>query len=154
MKSVKTIERKQFLDNCYAIVFIILLMLLKQVFVGRLPAVIHADMPHDDLWVVKAAVYLLEGQWLGPYDQYTLIKGAFSAMVLAFARWTGASFIGLNTFLYSLACLAFVNAIKPLFRRNWPLYLIFVILLFNPLTYAAETWQKIYRNGKIGRAHV
>jgi hypothetical protein len=147
MDNIETRERRRLLENCWAAGFFILLILLKQAMVGRLPAVVYADSPHDDLWVVKAAESLLEGQWLGVYNQYTLIKGAFSAMVMAFARWTGATYIGLNTLLYSLACLTFVSAIRPLFRRSWPLYITFIVLLFNPLTYAAETWQRIYRNG-------
>src|SRR3954471_132435 len=41
--------------------------------------------PHDDMLFVKLGGYLAEGKWLGPYDQFTLMKGpgypAFLAIV-------------------------------------------------------------------------
>lgn len=44
-----------------------------------------------DGWMVRRAVYFLQGQWMGPYDQYMLIKGVFSPLLLAFSIGIGAT---------------------------------------------------------------
>lgn len=128
-------------------VFLGFLVLLRFALSSRLPSYILAGTPHDDGWVVGHALTIFKGEWLGPYDQYTLIKGAFSPLLMAFAARVGVTYSGLNTVLYCFACLVFVASIRPLVKRNWVLVLVFAVLLFNPLSYAMETGQRIYRNG-------
>lgn len=124
-----------------------LLIILRFMLSNRLPIYIIANSPHDDGWVVSRATYLLQGQWMGPYDQYTLIKGVFSPLLLAFSTGIGMTFQGLNTALYCFACLVFVTAIRPMIKRRWLLLVCFALLLFNPISYALETGQRVYRNG-------
>jgi len=113
----------------------------------RLPSYIKSNMPHDDGWLVSHAVHILKGDWLGPYDQYTLIKGAFSPMLMALSAKIGVSFSGFNSALYCLACVVFVVAIRPIIKNPWLQILLLSILLFNPIPYALETGQRVYRNG-------
>lgn len=124
-----------------------LLIVLRFILSSRLPAFINADSPHDDSWMVSRAIYFLRGQWMGPYDQYTLIKGVFSPLLLAFSVGSGLTFSALNTALYCFACLVFVLALCPLLKRRWTQLLCFVLLLFNPITFALHTGQRVYRSG-------
>ena len=124
-----------------------ILVLLRLALSNRLPAYILADMPHDDAWVVNRAMYILNQQWLGPYDQYTLIKGVFSPLLMAFSAYSGIAFGVLNTALYCAACLVFVVSIRSIIKNNWVQILCLGVLLFNPITYALETGQRVYRNG-------
>lgn len=124
-----------------------LLIFLRFSLSNRLPAYIIADSPHDDGWMVQRAAYLLQGAWMGPYDQYTLIKGVFSPLLMAFSVAIGVTFRGLNTALYCFSCLIFVIAVRPILKRRWTQLACFVMLLFNPITYALQTGQRIYRNG-------
>jgi hypothetical protein len=135
------------LQNCQALqVFIFgILILLRFILSSRLPSWLLPDAFHDDAWVVKHAAFILKGEWLGPYDQYTLIKGAFSPLLLAFSASIGVSFAGLNTFLYSFACIIFTVSIRPIIKNYWVLILFFALLLFNPIPYALHTGQRIYR---------
>jgi hypothetical protein len=123
-----------------------ILILLRFALSSRLPSYIIADSPHDDGWVVNHAMNILRGEWLGPYDEYTLIKGSFSPLLLAFSSGIGFSFSGLNTFLYSFACIVFIASIRPIIKNHWIQIFFFAVLLFNPITYALETGQRIYRN--------
>lgn len=93
------------------------LLVLRLALVERLPAYIVGNAPHDDLWMVQKASYILAGQWMGPYDQYTLIKGAFSPLFLAACRGLGLSFMETNTVLYCAASLIFVVALQPVLKK-------------------------------------
>lgn len=123
-----------------------ILILLRIILSSRLPAYILASMPHDDGWLVRQANFILMGNWLGPYDQFTLIKGPFSPLFMAFAAQIGVSFSSLNTWLYCVSCLVFVFAVRPIIKNQWLQVISFAVLLFNPITYALETGQRIYRN--------
>ena len=124
-----------------------ILLLIRLVLSSRLPSLILSDTPHDDAWVVTHALNILKGDWLGPYDQYTLIKGPFSSLLMAFSALIGVSFGGLNTVLYCLACAVFIESVRPIIKNQWLQVLCFAVLLFNPISYALETGQRIYRNG-------
>ncbi|MBB4116323.1 hypothetical protein FHT80_005696 [Rhizobium sp. BK226] len=123
------------------------LILLRFLLSSRLPSYILADMPHDDGWVVTRAQNILSGNWLGMYDQYTLIKGVFSPLLLALSASIGVTFSGLNTAMYCLACAVFVVAVRPVVKNQWLQLLLFAVLLFNPISYALDTGQRVYRNG-------
>lgn len=141
---------QKYQNNCnwrVSTVFVFgVLILLRIILSNRMPSYILSDMPHDDGWVVTHALYILRGEWLGPYDQFTLIKGPFSPLLMAFSAYIGVTFRGLNTALYCLACVVFIVAISPIIKNKWLQIFCFLVLLFNPITYALETGQRIYRN--------
>ena len=101
----------------------------------------------DDLWFAKAGLSLAEGSWLGPYDDHTLAKGAFGPMVLAACRIAGVPFLFAETALYAAGCLFFVHVVSKLSRNRLLAAGALFFLLFNPVSFAAFTWQRIYRNG-------
>lgn len=143
--------KRKFADDrvrCLTMVLVVgLLIFLRSMLSNRLPAYIISESPHDDGWVVQRSYYMLKGQWMGPYNQYTLIKGVFSPLLLAFSIGIGMTFQCLNTALYCFACLVFVIAIRPVIKRRWLLVACFALLLFNPISYALQTGQRVYRNG-------
>ena len=106
-----------------------------------------SQSPWDDLWFVNAADALLSGHWLGTYDQHTLIKGCFGPMVLAFSSFLGVPFLTAETFLYVLLCLFFLFVAARVSRNRVFLAASLVLLLFNPLSMAIGTFQRIHRNG-------
>ncbi len=124
-----------------------ILILLRLVLSSRLPSQILAGTPHDDGWILTHAMHILNGEWFGPYDQYTLIKGPFSPLLMAFSAFIGVTFNGLNTVLYCFACVVFVASVRPIIKNHWLQVICFAMLLFNPISYAFETGQRIYRNG-------
>ncbi len=128
-------------------VAIVLGILLRMALSARIPVWIRQSNIHDDQWVVSRAVSILKGEWLGAYDQYTLIKGCFAPLLLAFSYAIGLPYLQLNTILYCIACLFFVYSLQPVIKGRLARFLIFVILLFNPVSYGYSTWQRIYRNG-------
>jgi hypothetical protein len=90
--------------------------------------------PHDDLRFVKQAMFLLSGHWFGPYDQTTLITGAFYPIFIAAIYWLGIPLLMAQQLLYALACLVVVLAFRRYFSRPI-LFIVFVVLLLQPMNY-------------------
>ncbi len=103
--------------------------------------------PHDDYLFVRLAKSILNGEWLGPYDQVTLVKGPGYPLFLAFAHHTGLPLLLVQQLLYGLICVLAIVAIKPLIKMRWPLMIIFFFLLFNPFTYAYPGTGRAFRFG-------
>lgn len=143
---------KSYVDNKKgrrpAVLMILMILVLIRIGLSsRLPAYILPYAIHDDAWCATKAMNILDWQWLGPYDQYTLIKGVFAPILIAASYVIGIPYLETYTYLYCIGCIVFVAALSPAIRSWLARMIIFVILLFNPITYALETFQRIYRNG-------
>jgi len=123
-----------------------LFALLKLWLVSDLTVVAIGTAGHDDRLFLNLAVSLLRGEWLGPYNVLTLAKGPFYSMWIAAVFAAGFPLLIAQQVLYVLATLFFVIAIRPLFRKMLPLAVLYVIVLFNPMTY---TWHclRVVREG-------
>jgi hypothetical protein len=120
--------------------------LLKLWLVSDLSIVAIGAAGHDDRLFLNLAVNLLRGEWLGPYNVLTLAKGPFYSMWIAFLFVAGFPLLIAQQVLYILATLFFVITVRPLFRRLLPLAVLYVVVLFNPMTY---TWHclRVVREG-------
>lgn len=90
MKSDLLKQRKKSSELLSGIV-IVTLICFRLLLTNRIPLSIGANFSHDDGWVISAAINILEGSWLGEYNQFTLIKGAFSPIFIAAANYMGFS---------------------------------------------------------------
>ena len=133
--------------TCPYSILLLLVILIRISLSFRLPPVINGNLIHDDLWMVDKAWNILNTGWLGAYNQYTLIKGCFSPLLLAFSYKIGLPFLCFNTVLYVLSCCLFVYSLRPVLKTSLSRLLTITILLFNPISMASETYQRIYRNG-------
>ncbi|MBM4315722.1 MAG: hypothetical protein FJ122_17645, partial [Deltaproteobacteria bacterium] len=126
--------------------WVALFALLKLWLVSDLTVVAIGTAGHDDRLFLNLAVSLLRGEWLGPYNVLTLAKGPFYSMWIAAVFAAGFPLLIAQQVLYVLATLFFVIAIRPLFRKMLPLAVLYVIVLFNPMTY---TWHclRVVREG-------
>ena len=92
----------------------------------------------DDQLFIVLAKYLLKGEWLGPYNSLTLVKGPFFSMWIAFMYVLGIPLLLSAQILYIASCLVFVYAVKPLLTgRKLLAFLLFFSLLFNPASFDA-----------------
>ncbi|MER2528799.1 MAG: hypothetical protein ABTR07_12795, partial [Candidatus Competibacter denitrificans] len=64
-------------------IVIILFILTKLWLVSDQGLVAFAHAAHDDLLFVRLANYLIQLEWLGPYNNLTLIKGPFYPLWIA-----------------------------------------------------------------------
>jgi len=103
--------------------------------------------PHDDLLFVSQANAILSGEWLGEYNQLTLIKGPFYALFIALSYYLNIPLLLAQQILYALASFAAVCAVAPIVRQRWLLAAIFIFLLFNPFSYNYPAVGRVFRLG-------
>jgi hypothetical protein len=103
--------------------------------------------PHDDLLFINQAYNLLDGKWLGPFNQLTLIKGPFYALFIAISYYLDIPLLVAQQLVYALASFVTILAIYPLVKQKWILFILFYFLLFNPFSYNYPGVGRIFRCG-------
>ena len=129
----------------WILVGVSLLLLVLKLYILH-DAFVWAVDPRGDLLMINIADSILHGRWLGEYNEFTLIKGVTYPFFLAISYVVHMPAVMANSFLYLLAIVIFIMAVKPLIKNEIYLFIIYVILLFSPISYATATVQKIYRD--------
>ncbi len=112
----------------------------------------------DDQHFINLASYILHGQWLGPYNNMTLIKGPFYPIFLAANHLTHLPILFSEQLFYIFSCLLFLISIyflingTPQFKitkKTEYLSLAFLglFLIFNPISTDVEPATRVIRNG-------
>src|SRR3990172_9902234 len=102
---------------------------------------------YDDFLFIRGATYLLYGAWLGNFDSLTLMKGPFYVFWLASTTALELPIFLSQHLLYVLACFIFIISIRPLVQKPIIQFMIFVILLFNPMSFSEDFTTRIIREG-------
>ena len=100
----------------------------------------------DEQLYIFLANSIVQGNWLGDYNNLTLVKGPFYPLFIAFSFLAGLPLIFSQHILYILSCLVFVLAVSPVIKNRHVLVLIFLIILFNPVTFAADVMPRALRD--------
>jgi hypothetical protein len=93
----------------------------------------------DDLHFLLQASYLALGQWLGPYDQFTLIKGPLFPAWMALMWQLGVPLLLSSQLLYASSCVVLAWSLRPFFSRRSFTPIFFAFVLLNPYTFSAST---------------
>jgi len=102
---------------------------------------------YDDHWFLRKAISILDGRWLGPYNSMTLIKGAAYPLWIAFVSRLGIPLLPAQQLLYALASLAVSVALAPSIRSSAARVVLFVVVLFNPMTFSDDIASRVAREG-------
>ena len=131
-------------------VFLFLIMagfgMIKQFLVYNLPIMAVPKGIHDDWIMVHLADTLRSGAWLGEYNSLTLTKGMFFPLYLAVINFFHLSYLNVTALLYTVSCMAFVYALRPLLKKPAPRLALYLVLLWNPISYSLQAFQRVYRN--------
>lgn len=137
----------KFNNSKYGIyIFMFFLIIFKLCLVQTLPIYSISTLVHDDQLMVNMANSLLDGKWLGAYNNLTLVKGLFFPLFLASNNILGISYLASSTLFYACACVVFIVAMQKMLKSKVILCMAFTILLFNPITFATQTFLVVYRN--------
>lgn len=122
------------LGMAFALIVVVKLWLVSEI------RILPLNAPHDASNFLEHAKSILLGQWFGPYDQLTLIKGPVFPLYLAAVQELGVPLPLAHQLLYAFASLVAVTAAAPLIRNGYARITLFAVLLFNPFTYATLAW--------------
>ena len=121
-------DSRVWIFGCLGLVLIKLWLLSPQEIIAR-------TAPHDDTLFVGLALSILEGEWLGAYNQFTLMKGSGYPLFIALSNVLGLPLILSQELLYLGACFLFTFGIRLLGASTTLSCLAFALLAFNPFTY-------------------
>jgi hypothetical protein len=113
----------------------LILVALKLWLVAAQPVVAHANASFDDRLYLALAEQVLKGNWLGPYSQFTLMKGPMYSLFIAGTFLTGLPLPMAQHLLYLLGCTLLVLALRPCFSADWQAFILFVLLWWQPMSY-------------------
>lgn len=131
--------------NYYFMICMFFFTGIKFFLTDQLPIAMILNSVHDDLLMVRIGNSILDGNWLGPYDSNTLVKGVMYPLFLAVTNKLGFTSNQSLTLLYVAACMIFCIAVKPIVKKKYLLLFLYVVLLFNPASMNVSSFQRIYR---------
>lgn len=105
---------------------------------------------HDDQLGVELSSNILNGQWLGPWNNRTLAKPPGYSLYLTFAHFIPVPFAVLNQILYILVVILLIKKIQKIFISNFKyqkivIFIVFNYLIFQPILFFPEA-NRIYRS--------
>ncbi len=109
------------------------LVLVKLWLVGGQRLTAYGSLTIDDQWFVARASAISDGEWLGPFDTYTLIKQPGYPMFVAGVYTLRLPLLLAQQLLYAVAAAAIVAVLRPVLPGRRSL-VAFGLLLFNPVT--------------------
>lgn len=108
---------------------------LKFWLVAAQPVVAHANASFDDRLFLALAEPILKGHWLGPYSQFTLMKGPMYSLFIAGAYLAHIPLPIAQHLLYLAGCALLVMALRPCFSASWQAPVLFNLIWWQPMSY-------------------
>jgi hypothetical protein len=118
---------------------------LKLWLVAAQPVVAIGPAGHDDRLYLELARHILHGEWLGPYSQFTLMKGPMYSVWIAATVLLRVPLPLADHLLYLAGCVAAVRALQPHVRPGWRSLVVFALLWWNPMTFELPVLGRILR---------
>jgi hypothetical protein len=108
---------------------------LKFWLVAAQPVVAHANASFDDRLFLALTEQILKGHWLGPYSQFTLMKGPMYSVFIAGAYLARIPLPIAQHLFYLCGCALLVVALRPCFTASWQAPTLFTLLWWQPMSY-------------------
>lgn len=130
----------------WVIAIIIVITLIRFLMSYHLPIFYLKNMGYDDMLMIHQSSYLLSGNYLGSYNSLTIVKGIFYPLILTIIRFLKLNYGVTLTLFYIFSCGIFSLSLKNIIKNKKILLLIYAVLLFNPISYSSDIYQRIYRS--------
>lgn len=130
------------------IFFISILFLLFgiKLFIVSIQPIYILNYIHDDSLFVLRSFNILNGNYLGNYNDIILSKGIIGSLFIALANITKLGYLKANHLIYFIACLSIIHMLSNVIKSKKWLLIIYIIILFNPISYS-DAVSFVYRDG-------
>ena len=126
-------------------IVVVLLSILKVAITFRIPVAIYCAEKSDDNLMFQYAESILDGHWLGTYNNLTLVKGISYPIFLVLCNLLMIPYSIGMALLNIAGATVFVKAIgKKLPNRNIR-FVIYLLLIYSPVQFAYWISQRTYR---------
>lgn len=123
-----------------------IIVLIRFLISYSLPSFYIKNLIYDDNLMIYQLINLLSGKYLANYGDYTLIKGVIFPFFLYIVRSLNISYSSILTLLYILGCTYFIKPLDKIIKNKKILTIIYIFILFNPISFSSELFQRLYRN--------
>ncbi|MCG6552423.1 MAG: hypothetical protein L7F77_08855 [Candidatus Magnetominusculus sp. LBB02] len=106
---------------------------LKLFLVSNMAVVASGRAVHDDMLFINLASNILQGQWLGHYNHFTLIKGVFYPLFIALNFTLGLPLLLTQQILFIFAGMLFIYIVSRFTKNSVILAMVFIFYTFLPL---------------------
>ncbi|MEY8516547.1 hypothetical protein AALC25_06350 [Lachnospiraceae bacterium 29-84] len=120
---------------------------VKQVLVAGLPIYAIPTAVCDDQLMKKWAFQMVLNNWTGEFDAYTFMKEPGFSFFLSVIYRLHLPYIFSITLGYTIASIIFSTSLRKIFPSDKFVYVVYLVVLFNPLSFDLSTVQRVYRNG-------
>ena len=128
------------------IILLVILTIIRLLMSMNLPTYYFKNMILDDMLMIELADAFSLGNYLGEYSNVTLIKGIIYPLFLSFCNHFKLSYPLILTILYILSCIYFGTSLNKVVKNKKIVIILYLVLLFNPISYSMEIFQRLYRN--------
>jgi hypothetical protein len=115
--------------------------------VGSQSLYVQADGIYDDRLFLNLAESLGNGNWLGDYNQMTLVKGMVFPLWISLVSSLQIPILTAQHVLYIAMCLLFGFAIRQALPNPVGGIILLTLLIFNPMSYSAHVMPVAQREG-------
>ena len=136
----------KFIKKNWFIIVIIYLCLIRFIISYGLPSFYMTSLKFDDALMVHQLKSLIAGEYLGYYSDVTLIKGIIFPLLMFGIKSIHVSYSICLTILYIAGSIFLVNSLRKLIDNKVILIIILFVILFNPVSYSSELFQRMYVN--------
>lgn len=135
----------QFVRKYYYFGVILIAVVVKMIILSNLPLFARDPSGADEYLMMYQAEQLASGNYLGPYNYLTLVKGIGFPVFLALSYRMGIPLLVMYGSFYTIACLLALVPIRRMIKKRPIQLIVFLILLFCPASMDTNV-QMIYRN--------
>lgn len=125
--------------NRVVLYFLILFISVLKIWLVSSQEIVAVPSITDDFLFVRHAYFLTHGQWLGYYDNFTLVKYPFYGFFIAFNYYSGIPLLISQQILYLLSGIYGLSLLNRFNKNIYFMSLFFLIYAFNPVTYSCES---------------
>ncbi len=136
-------------DKSLILLAYLTILILNLAFRARIPAHAGFYAPHDDTLGVRVAKNILDGNWLGQWDNLILAKPPGYSIYLSIAHIFPFEITVFNQILVCAIAFLFSRLLHRIFLRQFKFgeivsFFIFVYIIFNPYFFSIEM-SRVYR---------
>lgn len=129
------------------IVAVLVAALVKQILVTGLSIYAIPAAACDDQLLKNWAFSMAGLDWKGAFNEYTFAKEPGFSFFMAVCFRLHLPYIFTVTLGYSVASIIFATSLNKVFSHRIFVFLTYLAVLFNPVSFALSTLQRVYRNG-------
>jgi len=111
---------------------IVILSAVKLWLIAAIPITAIGASPHDSRLFLNLAHSLIQGEWLGVYNELTLAKGPMYSIWLAFNFYIGLPLLFAQHILYMSAGLILIITLRKLITPQIILVFLYALIIFSP----------------------